>query len=94
MDDSNDVVYGVLPAGGRVRCTRELAHRLGVLLDDSPVKAPESPAEELEEVSESQPTTERPKAVDVRAWAKEKNIECNARGKLPEALYQQYAEAH
>lgn len=56
--------------------------------DDTP-----EPVEVTPEPSEPQ-EDDKPEAKVVRAWAVENNVEVPAKGRVPETVYEQYAEAH
>jgi hypothetical protein len=68
------------------------------------VQAPESDADETNTQPESDDTpdvpevaqqpSERPDVSDVRAWAKEHNVQVSAKGRVSADVYEQYAEAH
>lgn len=62
---------------------RELAAEAEEPAEAEPVQVPDSPGTD---------TTPVPK--DVRAWAAEQGIEVPARGKLPDAVVEQYQAAH
>lgn len=54
---------------------------------------PTEPVEEVPEASQPQEQATASAAV-VRAWAKKNDIQVPAKGRVPEVVYEQYAEAH
>lgn len=63
--------------------------------DDADGSKDETTGDDTQAVTEEAPaTSERPKAADVRAWAKENNVDVNEQGKIPNSVYEAYSKAH